>query len=273
MRRIPLKFSLVQLAVVFIFLTALVACNGSTTTPATPTPVPPRLSFNEYPLKQPPEPESLLLYFADPVQGDPRLLHASERSKVFAFFDSSCTYMNGLGRCVNMGPDKLIAQEEFNNDGSGGTVSLTRNDETIYEIPIGPGSPIDGLRGLWVYGDHWVLETAYITQRSEGDTIYSDAVGQVTLDGVLLNDKFGYEEAFGFQTIQGKPFYFYKLNGKIDAWYDGNDIPLGYDKILHYGCCSAATLNPHMSQNMVAFFAQRGDTWYYAEIGVFGDQK
>ena len=285
----------VQEVLALVLLSALVACTAPIATSPTPTPVPSiatpttlapntptvipttspsmtlELSFNEYPLKKPPEPESLLLYFADSVQDDPLLIHASERSKVFAFFDSSCILMNGLGRCVRLGADTLIAQENY-HDQSYGTVTLTRNGEPIYEIPIGQVSPIDGLRGLWAYGEHWALETAYITERSEGNVVYSDALGQVSVDGVLLNEEYGYDEVFGFQTIHDRPFYFFKQNGRIDAWYDSTDVPLGYDEVLHYGCCSSATLNPHMSKDMVAFFARRGEVWYYAEIGVFGDQ-
>ena len=255
----------------FLSLCIILASCGPVLPATTPiqTIIPSELSIAQYPLKQQPEAEYTLLYFADSVKGDPRLIHADERSKRFYFFDSSCTYFNGLGRCARLGTDTLVAQEDFNNIGFG-HVTLTRNGHKIYKISIGHGSPIDGLRGLWTYDDHWALETAYVTERTEGNTIYSDAVGQVTVDGVLLNNQSGYEEAFGFQTIHGKPFYFFKREGKINASYNRVEIQLGYDEIPHYGCCSGATLNPSMFQNMVAFFARKGETWYYAEIGVFG---
>jgi hypothetical protein len=244
------------------------AASASTQNPA---PFPSELTVAEYPLKQQPEAESLLLYYVDSVQGDPRLIHADERANTFDWSAWTCPPENQIpmGRCATLGTDKLVAYEEYNNLGQG-HVTVTRNGEKIYKISVGHGSPINGLRGLWVYDNHWAVETANVTERQEGNTIYSDAVGQVTVDGVLLNDQLGYEEAFGFQTIHGKPFYFFRRDGKINASYNGVEIQLGYDEIPHYGCCSAATLNPFMFQNMVTFFARKGETWYYAEIGVFG---
>jgi hypothetical protein len=244
----------------------LAACNSATPTQAT---IPSELTVAEYPLKQQPEAEYTLLYFANSVQGDPRLIHAGERANTYDWSAWTCPPEIQMGICATLGTDKLVASEEYNNLGQG-HVTVKRNGKEIYKISVGQGSPINGLRGLWVYDNHWALETANVTERTEGNTIYSDAVGQVTVDGVLLNDKYGYQEAFGFQTIHGKPFYFFKRDGKINASYDGVDVPLGYNEIPHYGCCSGATLNPSMFQNMVAFFARKGETWYYAEIGVFG---
>ena len=55
---------------------------------------------------------------------------------------------------------------------------------------------------------------------------------------------------FNFQTLDGKPFYFFqrmaslKSASTIDAWYNGLIIPLGFDEIPHYGCGDASELNP-----------------------------
>jgi hypothetical protein len=149
-------------------------------------------------------------------------------------------------------------------------VTLTSNGSSIYRIPVGDSSPIDSLRGLWTYDGHWALETAYVTTHQNGNEIDSQATGQISIDGQLLNEQLGYQEAFGFQTMHGKPFYFFKQNGTIGVSYDNVAVPLGYDEILHYSCCSGATLNPRVAQNMVAFFARKGIPWYYVEIGVFG---
>jgi hypothetical protein len=157
---------------------------------------------------------------------------------------------------------KLIAHEEFKNSGSKGYVIVTNDDQEIYRIAIGVGGPITALRHLRVYDGHWVLETAYVSE----DANYS-ARGQITEDGILLNDEYNYEEAFGFQTINGKPFYFFKRDQKINAWYDGQEISLGYDRIPHYGCCSYAELNPYAWQNRVDFFGLSGKTWYLVQIG------
>ena len=64
-------------------------------------------------------------------------------------------------------------------------------------------------------------------------------------------------------------FYFFEKDGQIGISFDDEILMLGFEEILHYGCCSAGMLNPIQAQNMVAFFAQREGTWYYVEIGVF----
>ena len=164
-----------------------------------------------------------------------------------------------LGMELDVGNDKYIAQEIYNNDGIG-QVALTLNGDEIYKIDAGHGSPISALRGIWSYDDHWVLETNYYTDETPFN-------GRISQDGILLNDANGYEEAFNFQTVNGRPFYFFKKDGSIDAWYDGQIIPLGYEKIPHYSCCSEAELNPRMWKNMVAFFGIRGKEWYVVQIG------
>ena len=243
----------------------LVSCGFAAPTQAT---IPSELTFVEYPLKQQPDPEYAYPSFADPGEGNPYAVHADERANTFDWSMRVCPSGVTMGMCAMLGSDLLSASEEYNNLGQG-HVRVTRNGEEIYKISVGQGSPVNGLRGLWVYDDHWALETANVTTQTEGNTIDSFAVGQVTVDSVLLNDELGYEEAFGFQTIHGKPFYFFRRDGKINASYNGIEVPLGYDEIPHYGCCSAGALNPMMYQNRITFFARRGEVWYYAEIGVF----
>jgi hypothetical protein len=243
----------------------LASCSSFTPTQAT---IPSELTFVEYPLKQQPDPEYAYPFFADSVEGNPYTVHAEERANTFDWSMRGCPSGMPMGMCAMLGSDLLSASEEYNNLGQG-HVTVTRNGEEIYKISVGQGSPINGLRGLWVYDDHWALETAKVTNRPEGNAIYSDAIGQVTVDGALLNDQLDYEDAFGFQTIHGKPFYFFRRDGRINASYNSIEVPLGYDEIPHYGCCSAGALNPMVYQNMVTFFARRGEAWYYGEIGVF----
>jgi hypothetical protein len=149
------------------------------------------------------------------------------------------------------------------------TVEVSRDGRAIYSIPAGDGSPINTLQGLWYFSDHWVLEIAHVDQHISGNEISLDSFGQVVEDGVILNDRYGYQEAFGYQLMNGKPFYFFKQDGRIGISYDSQEIPLGYDTIPHYGCCSAAAANPRHAHKMVAFFAQRSRKWYYVEIGVY----
>jgi hypothetical protein len=162
----------------------------------------------------------------------------------------------------------LVACQEFNQDGTKGSVKLTRNGSEIYSIDTGPGSPVNNLQGLWVYDQHWVLETAYVTTYTSGGVTTIDAVGQITVDGVLLNDQKKYDEAFGFQTIACKPFFLFKRDGKIGFSYDGVETPLDYDAVPHYGCCSAGALNPQAWENHINFFGQRGEDWFFVTIGI-----
>jgi hypothetical protein len=163
---------------------------------------------------------------------------------------------------ANLNGRKLTAQEDYNSGGTKGNVIVTEDGQEIYRIAIGVGSPIESLRGLWVYDNHWVLETAYVSENA--DYIVR---GQISEDGILLNDKYHYEEAFGFQIINDRPFYFFSRDQKTNAWYDGQEILLGYDRIPHYSCCSSAELNPYQWQNRVDFFGLHGETWYLVQIG------
>ncbi len=235
----------------------------------TPLVVPAGLTVEEYSLEQPPEAEYTLLYF---TFGDPRYLHDTERNRIFTspYCDS-----RGMTMCAYLGEHRLTAEEVYTSDAnyvSSGEVILREDGEEIYRIGVGPGSPLTALQGLWTYAGHWVLEAAAITVTNQGNTAYSNAVGRIILDGQILNETRNYDEAFGFQTLQGRPFYFYSRDGQIGAWYDGTEIPLGYDRIPHYGCCSGAMLNPKRYLDMVAFFAVMQDKWYYVEIGAYGGQ-
>jgi len=149
-------------------------------------------------------------------------------------------------------------------------VTLEKNDQEIFRIDTGKGSPINTLQGLWVYDGHWVLETVYIFEEVDNNMATTSAVGQLVQDGEELNGKNGYGTSFGFQTIDGIPFYFFERAGKMDAWYDGQEIPLGFDNIPHYGCCSSGALNPQKYQDRVAFFGHKNETWYFVQIGMAG---
>jgi hypothetical protein len=200
--------------------------------------------------------------------------HQQERGNSFP--DNSFFVNNQPGISVQLGNEKLVALESFTDKvTSQGTfqkvsVQVSRDGEIIYSIPAGDGSPINTLRGLWSYSNHWALEIAQVTQKfSSQNEISLDSFGQIVQDGELLNERYGYDEAFGFQLMNGKPFYFFKRDGQIGISYDNQEVPLGYAQIPHYQCCSGAGVNPKIAQSMVAFFAQRDGKWYYVEIGVF----
>jgi len=149
------------------------------------------------------------------------------------------------------------------NGYSMGEIVVTHRDQVLFSMPLGQLGPTPNLHGLWVSDGSWYLEVA----EEAGDLDQSRGV--IIQDGQSLLDRFGYEEAFSFTLIDDKPFFFYVRDGKVNASFDGQEIELRYDEVEHYQCCSAARNNPIKSENMVSYFARRGDTWYYVEAGIF----
>jgi len=230
------------------------ACN-----PASVRPLPAGLTVEEHALSEAPILEPLTFQPEDGSMDAILARHATERSKVIPLITM---FLGGrFAIRTAAGSDVLTAAENYGSDGSTGWVTVTRGDREIYSIDTGMASPVTALRGLWLYDNHWVLETAHITHDSIG--------GQVSRDGEVLNDRNGYDEAFGFQLMHSRPFYFFKKDGKLGFSYDGQDVRADYDEIPHYGCCSASALNARQAENMVAFFTRRHRTWYYVEVGVF----
>jgi hypothetical protein len=174
----------------------------------------------------------------------------------------------GCSLWVMQGADKLEAAYE--HSGSDVTAAVKRNGKLIFSVPNESPGVTSPFRVLAVYDDHWVLELAQRVENLDSSVYFS---GRVFVDGDSLNEKSGYDESFGFQTIAGRPFYFYKRTGYIGIVADGQDVPLGYDEVPHYGCCSAGALNPRIAPTMIAFFARRGNGWYYVEIGAFDEDR
>lgn len=186
-------------------------------------------------------------------------VHAAQRARSVPH---ASVFINGQpGIQARLGADDLVATEHFNPGDASAWVSVTRGAREIYRIDTGMPSPINGLRGLWTYDQHWVLETAFMEAESHG--------GRLTMDGVLLAPDGARQEAFDFQLLGGKPLYFSRTQNHIGLSYDGADLGATYDMVPHYQCCSAAVLNPIHSEDMLAFFARREGRWYYVEAGLF----
>lgn len=237
---------------------------------------PPGLVIEAYALKGAPETDTRRF---EPVEGTQEAILQRHDEARQEFFPDNWFYEDGQsGRYVYLDGERLTAVELTIPVTPVATVTMydiliqvKREDETLFEFPAGQASPQTPIQGLWVYGGHWALEVARvsITNSDVDNEVSFDTTGYVIVDGSILNELYGYEEAFGFQLMHGRPFYFFKRNGRIDAFYDGAEIPLAYEYILHYGCCSAASLNPYRYQNMVSFFAQREEIWHYVEIWVY----
>jgi hypothetical protein len=243
------------------------ASPAPTATPSPPpTDVELELSVATYPLVKLPAPESDVLDFADSVEGDPLARYAAERARHFP--DPTCSVAGEFAYCAKLGNDRFTAWVD-ETEPEAGYVVVVRNEEQVARIPTGALiGAIPGLWGLWACDGHWAVETAWVDVVQSGNVFTSTATGQVVVDGVSLNDAFGYDETFSFQTLGGKPFYFFERQGVVGASYDGVDVPLGFDEVPHLLCCSAGAFNPEAHPNLVTFYGRKGDTWYYGEIAV-----
>jgi len=133
------------------------------------------------------------------------------------------------------------------------TLSVLRGDKPVFSLTV-PGPTVSNpVKKLAAWNGHWVLEVD----------------GQVWVEGQNLGRQQGYAEVFGWQLLAGKPFYFYRpsANGPIRLSYDGRDLPLSYDEVIHYQCCEPAIFNVQGNDSMVWFHASRDGKWYYVEIG------
>jgi hypothetical protein len=109
------------------------------------------------------------------------------------------------------------------------------------------------LKGLWSWDHHWMLEVD----------------GFLIQDGQILNESLGYEEIFGWQLLNEKPFYYFRKGPRVGISYDGSTLPHYYDEIIHYRCCEPGAFNNGGSEDMAWFYGLRDGTWYYVEIGAF----
>jgi hypothetical protein len=109
------------------------------------------------------------------------------------------------------------------------------------------------VKGLSTWDGHWVLEI-------EGDII---------IDGQSLNRQQGYSEAFGWQLIAGKPFYFFRNSATVQISYDGQTLPQQYEQVIHYRCCEPAAFNNGSNTHMAWFYALKNGVWNYVELGVY----
>jgi hypothetical protein len=226
------------------------------------------LSVEEHMLMDAPQVDPLSF---SPVQGsqeDVLRVHQQERDKRFP--DKYFIEQGQGSISVDWKGGSLLARETRNRTSNQVGAEIISGEQTIYSIQLGDSSPMRPLKDLWAYGNSWILEVVHVSQQNNNeDEVKSIGVGEIIWDGESLNEKYGYEESFGFQMMRGKPFYFFQEEGQIGFVYDGQEYFLGYTQIPHEACCSGAELNPISAENMVAFYAQRDGKWYYVEIGVF----
>jgi hypothetical protein len=223
-------------------------------------PLPGGLTLEEYLLVGPPTLEPLSFTPAQGSQAEILARHASLRENRLP--NRMTTIKGNPAITADWQDGTLLAEAVTPNPETHAMMAeLLSGDQLIFSAPAGLPSPANPLQGLWTYDGHWALEVLLATPDVWRGNIY--------LDGQLLNDLYGYEEAFGSQLLAGKFFYFYLKDGGIGAAYDEGQVDLGYSQVPHYRCCSESIINPQQAEDMVAFFAEREGAWYYVELGRF----
>ena len=245
------------LAILLLSMAWTSACSPS---PAPTLPVPAGLTVEEHELVGGP---TLEPFGFVPVNGTMESILATRAAERSRHVVQESLFLQGHHALrIPYSGGTLTAMESYSPDGSSGSVAVTLGEQELYRIDIGMASPITALRGLWAWPAHWAVETDYFTRES--------FAGRLSVDGVLVCPAGGCQEAFDFQLMRGRPFYFLERAEKIGFAFDGQEVILGFDEVPHYQCCSASVLNPQHAENMVAFFGRRDRTWYYVEIGAYG---
>ncbi len=223
------------------------------------------LTLDETPLQGPPNSDNGIFLPIGTTQEEVLGKHSEERERtVYNEFYQADGDVYPRTNSLGPGQELIAILGTSTTETYRQTVSILNGDENIFNVDAGLPSPALPLQGLWSYPDHWALEILY----SDEETWQ----GRVYLDGELLNESLNYQEVFGFQLLEGKPFYFYQREDGLGYNYDGIETSLPYDEIPHYNCCSAYVINPIPAENMVAFFARTGDQWFYVELGDFSQE-
>ncbi|MFO7623916.1 MAG: hypothetical protein R6V73_06160 [Anaerolineales bacterium] len=98
------------------------------------------------------------------------------------------------------------------------------------------------VKGLWTWEGHWLLEVD----------------GFLIQDGELLNERLGYEDIFGWQLLNGKPFYYFRKGPRVGISYEEGILPVYYDEVIHYRCCEPSMFNNDGNEEQSAAPAHRG---------------
>jgi hypothetical protein len=220
------------------------------------------LTLDETPLQSPPDSDNGTFLPISTTQEEVLEKHREERERsVSGQYGQTPVDFYPFLESQGTGPSLTGVLGTDPNDPIRQTIDLLQGEELLFSVDAGLPSPALPLQGLWTYDDHWVMEVLYAEEEIWQGRIYQD--------GQLLNESLDYQEAFGFQLLAGKPFYFFQRENSLGYSYAGEEVELPYDSIPHYLCCSASQLNPIQAENMVAFYAMLGDQWFYVELGNF----
>jgi hypothetical protein len=121
--------------------------------------------------------------------------------------------------------------------------------------------------GILNFGGDWFMTirmTVDINPDPEiAEILYSDR----TIMSQLNFDKtYQYVRSFGFSVYDYKLFYFFQRNDGYGFALNRVDYNLGFDEILYGLVDEYQDLNPYYSDNLITFFARRGQSWYLVEL-------
>ena len=131
-------------------------------------------------------------------------------------------------------------------------INVYRGDQMIEQVRTADRVAATGYIGFWTYSNHWVLEV----------------IDNIIVDGQPVNERNGYDRSYEFHLLNNRPVFFYEKAGKLGLNFDDVEVPLPWQSILHYGCCSAGSTNPEQIGNVLLFQAQSGEQWDYVELAV-----
>ena len=133
-----------------------------------------------------------------------------------------------------------------------GDALLVKQAETvIYRYALAASPVSEPVKKLDAWNGGWVLEVD----------------GALIVNGAIYNLKdFPAEEIFNWTYLNGKPFFFFRKDGKIGAWYAGQVLPVQWDEVIHDRCCEPAAFNVLTTPNAVWFHARRSGMWYFVQI-------
>jgi len=211
------------------------------------------------------------------IEERPLLAQESVEDVLLVYEDEPWATSSGVQSRLTIGEDvySYFMEEEPIEEGVGDqtpnlpNLILLKNGEREMSIPLGE---LQTITPIWAFvaseGD-WYLEL-YREAGVLDENGQELAVGGVIYkNGESLNALNDYDEAFGLHLLSGLPFYFYMRDGAFGYVYNGDETPLDYSDIRHYGCCSAGMANPRGSEDRVVIFATRGDQRYLVMIGDF----
>jgi hypothetical protein len=131
-------------------------------------------------------------------------------------------------------------------------VVIKQNGEEIFSYMAGDIMVTEAVKSLNAWEGRWVVEIN----------------GTLVVDGAIYNLKdLPATKIHDFSLLNDKAFFFYEQNGaQTRVMYNGQDLGLAYDEVIHYRCCEPAMFNPSANGQMVWFYARKAGYWYYVEI-------